>query len=124
MPHVTAARTFPLGVINLPVFAAGVPQGPVPAADVAVCVGFGQLVTTVHMVDVDFLAAPADVIDLEGAAGAVPFLVLDKGEGGVGAEGEDKKSGEAYELHWVGVECDVVFKWCLSGSLRRDCRRV
>ncbi|KAL9015000.1 MAG: hypothetical protein Q9173_000355 [Seirophora scorigena] len=97
--HDAMARAFPLGVHNLSFLPAGGPQRPVPAADVAVGVDGRQLVACVHMVDVDFLATPTHVIDLEGAAGAIPFLIRDKSEGGAGAKSEDKKNDEAYETH-------------------------
>lgn len=57
------------------------PQGPTPAAHAAVRVDVRQVLASIRVVDVDGFGAAADVLDAEGAAVAVPFLVLDEGEG-------------------------------------------
>lgn len=105
------ARAFPLGVRNLSFLPADGPQRPVPATDVAVGVDGWQVVACVHVVDVDFLATPTLVIDLERAAGAIPFLVPDKSEGGARAKSEDKKNSEAWETHQGSV------MWCCFGGI-------
>ncbi len=69
-------------------------ERPVPAADAAVRVHTGQLVAGVRVVDVQLLGAPADVIERQGATGAVPFLVVFEGEAGVGAAEDGQEAAD------------------------------
>ena len=69
-------------------------ERPVPAADAAVRVHTGQLVAGVRVVDVQLFGAPADVIERQGATGAVPFLVVFEGEAGVGAAEDGQEAAD------------------------------
>ncbi len=62
-----------------------------------------QLVAFVHVVDVDLLVA-ATGVDLQGAAGGVPFVIPDELKGGLGFADEDEQEGcECLEVHFVCV---------------------
>lgn len=64
-------------------------QRPMPATDVAGRVHARQLMALVRPVDVDPFGAAAGVVDLEGAAAAVPEVLVFEAEASVCGDGEE-----------------------------------
>lgn len=101
--HTTLGNTFPLRERNVTFALAGGVQRPAPATHPAAREDVRQLVAFIHVVDIDLLVA-ATGVDLQGAAGGVPFVVPDELEGGLGFEDEDEEeSCECLKVHFLCV---------------------
>ena len=84
---------------------------PASATDPAVRENIGQLMASISVVNVYLLVASTGV-NLDGAAGAVPFLIVFEGETGVGTEGQEADGCESCVFH----RCvDGLFVWVAVG---------
>lgn len=82
-----------------------------------------QVLAIVHVVDVDFLSAAANIIDLQRAPCAVPLGVFFECETGVGCEGEEENSSEGDEdgeLHCVFFGDYSIFNMCFLVRVYRN----